>query len=254
MAWKVIVDSTRNMHMPRYTPECLEIAQAWPPRARARSDKARATGTALRVFVSPWIERYLGRAHPITPIVWFGPFIGFAAYRAFERPSVRPAAAMLFFLGWFTWSLMEYVLHRFVFHMPAHTPRQRLRAFLMHGYHHEFPDDPMRLVAPPLMSWPIAIVVGTAYYWIVGRNQWIFLFAGTATGYIAYDWIHYYTHHFRPTRGIGKWLRSYHMLHHFSDDQRTRIGVSSPLWDLVFGTYRPVPRRAHVRRDSRRPA
>jgi sterol desaturase/sphingolipid hydroxylase (fatty acid hydroxylase superfamily) len=196
----------------------------------------------LRVFASPWIERTVGRAHPITPIVWFGPFIGWAVFRAIATSDLRLSALMLFASGWLVWSLLEYLLHRFVFHMGAHTPKQRLRAFLLHGYHHEFPDDAMRLVAPPLMSWPIALVVGLAYYALLGSTKWIFLFAGTAVGYIAYDWIHFYTHHFRPRRGIGKWLRSYHMLHHFGE-QGTRFGVSSPLWDFVFGTYRPVPHR-----------
>jgi sterol desaturase/sphingolipid hydroxylase (fatty acid hydroxylase superfamily) len=228
---------------PRYTLECLETAHAWPPDGRSRSDKARATGKSIRVFESAWIESILGRAHPITPIVWFGPFIGWAAYRAFDRPGLRASAVMLWAVGWFVWSLMEYLLHRFVFHMGAHTPEQRLRAFLMHGYHHEFPDDAMRLVAPPLMSWPLGLIVGLASYGILGPTLWIFFFAGAATGYIAYDWIHYYTHHFRPKRGIGKWLRSYHMLHHF-DERGSRFGVSSPLWDLVFGTYQPVTRRA----------
>src|SRR5262245_31874746 len=113
------------MHGPRYTLECLETAQAWPPEGQPRSDKARATGKSMRVFVSPWIESVLGRAHPITPIVWYGPFIGWAAYRALERPELRLAAVTLFALGWLTWSLMEYLLHRFVFHMAANTPRQK---------------------------------------------------------------------------------------------------------------------------------
>ena len=226
----------------RYTLDCLETAQAWPPEGKPRSDKARAIGQSMRVFASPWVDGVLGQAHPITPIVWFGPFIGWAAYRAITRPDLRLSALALFAAGWLAWSLLEYLLHRFVFHMAAHTPRQRFRAFLIHGYHHEFPDDAMRLVAPPLMSWPIAIVVGLAYYWLLGATSWIFLYAGTATGYVAYDWIHFYTHHFRPQRGIGKWLRSYHMLHHFGE-QNSRFGVSSPLWDIVFGTYEPVPRR-----------
>ena len=120
------------------------------------------------------------------------------------------------------------------------TPPERLRAFLLHGYHHEFPDDPMRLVAPPLMSWPIGVAIALILYALIGPPSWLPMFAGMSAGYLAYDWIHYYTHHFHPRRGIGKWLRSYHMLHHFQD-RESRFGVSSPLWDLVFGTYKPVP-------------
>lgn len=201
----------------------------------------------MRVFVSPVLEHVFGQAHPITPILWFGPFIAAAGYHA-ARASwhERGAAVALFFAGWLVWTLLEYLLHRFVFHMSAHTPEQRLRAFLMHGYHHEFPEDPMRLVAPPLMSWPIGVIIGLLTHWVVGPELWLYSFAGTATGYIAYDWIHYYTHHFRPTGGPGKWLRSYHMLHHFGD-RGSRFGVSSPLWDFVFGTYRSIKDVKHAR-------
>ncbi|MCA9606168.1 MAG: sterol desaturase family protein, partial [Myxococcales bacterium] len=109
--------------------------------------------------------------------------------------------------------------------------------------HHDFPNDPMRLVLPPIGIWPVAVVVG-AVYWAAftysgfGDYFWV-VFGGTALGYIAYDWLHYYTHHFNPKGGPGKWLKRYHMLHHF-DSPHHRFGITSPLWDLVFGTYMPL--------------
>jgi sterol desaturase/sphingolipid hydroxylase (fatty acid hydroxylase superfamily) len=113
----------------------------------------------------------------------------------------------------------------------------------VHGYHHVFPDDKNRLVAPPLMSWPLAGIFAVATHGMLPANGWLSAYAGLTVGYLAYDYIHYYTHHFRPKRGPGRWLRAYHMLHHF-DDRRSRFGVSSPLWDVVFRTYQPV-RRVH---------
>jgi sterol desaturase/sphingolipid hydroxylase (fatty acid hydroxylase superfamily) len=155
------------------------------------------------------------------------------------------------------WSLVEYVLHRFIFHMDARTRKQRLRAFLMHGYHHEYPNDKLRLVAPPLMSWPIGLVLAAMSRWLLGSDNWLPFYAGIAIGYLAYDYVHYYSHHFRPKRGLGKWLRAYHMLHHY-ESRESRFGVSSPLWDFVFGTYQPVRRddaaggksRPHARQAS----
>jgi len=150
----------------------------------------------------------------------------------------------LFIGGWLVFTLMEYLLHRFLFHASAHTPDQKFRSFMVHGYHHEFPNDKLRLVAPPLMSWPIAAVMIFIYRATMGPNMWI-MFAGTATGYVAYDWIHYYTHHFRPSNAVGRWLKAYHLQHHFDDTHgEGRYGVSSPLWDFVFGTYRPLKRAA----------
>src|SRR4029079_19649158 len=126
-AWHEKCEHTRidMMHGGRYTPECLQIAQAWPPERVPRSNEARVTGKSLRVFRSPWIERTVSRAHPITPIIWFGPFIGWAVFRAIATLDLRLSAVALFAAGWLVWSLLEYLLHRFVFHMGAHTPEQR---------------------------------------------------------------------------------------------------------------------------------
>jgi sterol desaturase/sphingolipid hydroxylase (fatty acid hydroxylase superfamily) len=227
-----------------YTDDCLDWALGLSTAKRTGRSRPRS----IRVFRSTIVEEVFARAHPITPIVWFGPVIAFAGYRAMKAgPAAAAVAFALFVVGWLLWTLLEYGLHRYLFHMTAHSPRARLRAFLMHGYHHEFPDDPMRLVAPPLMSWPIAAVIALLYLLVLGPQHALSLFAGTTAGYIAYDWIHYYTHHFRPRRGLGKWLRDYHMLHHF-DDGGGRFGISSPLWDWVFGTYRPLRRTQALKR------
>jgi sterol desaturase/sphingolipid hydroxylase (fatty acid hydroxylase superfamily) len=228
------------MRLLRHTQACLDAAQRWPPDGRPWSGGGRARPKSIAVFESTFVDRFFARALPISPIFWVGPVLIVTAVRVAHGPMRGTVAMLLFAAGWLAWSFLEYLLHRFIFHMGARTPSERLRAFMLHGYHHEFPDDPMRLVAPPLMSWPIGIAVAALLYALIGPPHWLPMFAGMATGYLAYDWIHYYTHHFHPRRGIGKWLRSYHMLHHFQD-RESRFGVSSPLWDLVFGTYKPVP-------------
>ncbi len=146
---------------------------------------------------------------------------------------------MLFF------TFFEYGLHRVVFHglirLAERDARFRFTAFMAHGYHHEFPNDGARLVMPPLISWPLALIFAGIYRLLLGPANWVPLLAGTMTGYIAYDWVHYYTHHFHPTTRLGKWLRAYHLRHHFQD-HNAFFGISTPLWDLVFGTYRsPLP-------------
>jgi sterol desaturase/sphingolipid hydroxylase (fatty acid hydroxylase superfamily) len=224
----------------RYTRECLDVAEKWPPPRDRPSQSSGKAGASIPVFEERWFERFFARAHPLTPIVWFAPIVAFALFDAVKAGRrVELVTLPLVLGGWLTWSLAEYALHRFVFHMAAHTPRERLRAFLMHGYHHVYPSDRMRLVAPPLMSWPLACVVAVVIRQALGPAHWLPFFAGIVLGYLAYDYVHYYTHHFRPRRGMGKWLRSYHMLHHH-DDRGSRFGVSSPLWDIVFRTYEPV--------------
>ena len=140
-------------------------------------------------------------------------------------------------LGFLAWTLIEYLLHRFVFHLvPEPTFESKLKQFMVHGYHHEFPNDRMRLVAPLLLSVPIGAVVARGV--LPARRALLtgcMIFAGTVLGYITYDWVHYYTHHFRPTTRLGKFLRRYHMEHHYKDSG-SHFGISSPLWDWVFGT------------------
>lgn len=194
--------------------------------------------SALRVYVSGFIERGFATSHPILPGVWFGGFIVYALALPLLDARVGLARGWsLFALGVLIWTLLEYVLHRWVFHMrPGPSFGSKMRQFMMHGYHHEFPNDRMRLVAPPLMSWPLAAVIAILYRGILGPVTWWTLFGGTCAGYLAYDWIHYYTHHFRPTSAVGKYLRRNHMVHHYRNSERNH-GISSPLWDFVFRTY-----------------
>lgn len=221
------------MPLDLYTPECLEAAQGRIPRL---PDGSRPKG--LRVFKSQVLEVF-GLAHPITPALWWGPFVVYGAYVAITRMS--PARGLAYVaLGLLAWTLFEYVLHRFIFHMPAHDDAGRFRRFMLHWYHHEFPNDRLRLLAPPMMSWTIAPVVWGLWRLAMGPVAVWPAFAGTAIGYLAYDYIHFYTHHAKPRNPIGKWLRAYHLQHHHSEQDETRFGVSSPLWDFVFGTYRPV--------------
>jgi sterol desaturase/sphingolipid hydroxylase (fatty acid hydroxylase superfamily) len=106
---------------------------------------------------------------------------------------------------------------------------------MLHGYHHDYPNDPGRLVAPPVLSWPIAICTFIVQLSLFG--SWSMpLFAGTCLGYLGYDWVHYYTHHARPKTKVGKFIRRFHLEHHYRNALE-QYGISSPLWDLVFRTW-----------------
>lgn len=231
----------------RLTDECRAVASAW-----TFDDLAPAKARSLRVFRHEIVERVLARAHPITPIVWFGPVAVWAALRAAEDGLALVEIVALFAAGWLLWSFLEYWLHRLVFHRAPTDVQGRVRSFLVHGYHHKYPNDRLRLVAPPMMSWPLGVVVAALCRLALGELRWAPVFAGVALGYVAYDWIHYYAHHFRPRGAIGRFLRAYHLRHHH-EHAASRFGVSSPLWDLVFGTYAPPDRRALGRRSASRP-
>jgi len=150
------------MPLLRYTKECLDAAQGkWPASgdwAGEDAEKRKDRPKTIRVFENDFIEKVFARSHPILPIVWFGPFIAYGLYDGVRIGGALQAAG-LFVVGLLVWTFLEYLLHRFLFHMTARTPEERFRSFMVHGYHHEFPNDKLRLVAPPLMSWPIAAVM-----------------------------------------------------------------------------------------------
>jgi sterol desaturase/sphingolipid hydroxylase (fatty acid hydroxylase superfamily) len=111
---------------------------------------------------------------------------------------------------------------------------------MIHGVHHDHPNDPKRLVMPPSASVPLALVFALIFYVVLGAHWWMPFTAGFLAGYLAYDMIHYHVHHHKPRTRVGRRLRELHMRHHFQDHERG-FGVSAPYWDHVFGT--PPERR-----------
>ncbi len=108
--------------------------------------------------------------------------------------------------------------------------------WIIHGIHHEHPNDPLRLVMPPAVSIPLGALVFGVLYLMFGKHYAPGVGAGFFAGYLVYDMLHYYVHHFRPHSRIGRVLRERHMRHHFQDDTKG-FGISAPYWDEVsFGS------------------
>jgi sterol desaturase/sphingolipid hydroxylase (fatty acid hydroxylase superfamily) len=176
----------------------------------------------------------LSRVHPVVPLLIFLP--GIAALEAWGISKVSVLLSLALLIGGYAlWTLFEYWLHRLVFHFePDHGIGARLH-WIIHGVHHDHPNDPMRLVMPPSVSIPLGAGVFGLLYLIFGERYAPGIGAGFFLGYIVYDMMHYYLHHFRPRGPIGRLLRERHMRHHFQDDTRG-FGISAPYWDEVFGT------------------
>ncbi len=226
-----------------YSEECIEAAARWQGISAKPDSESRRQREGIRIFRNPVLETGLTKAPPVLPWIWSVPLIVFGLYRGIFTGRAGLAATLgLFVAGILLWTLIEYLLHRFLFHFRPKGDRVKMFFFLAHGYHHEFPGDRMRLVAPPLMFVTLALIFGVLYRVAFGGSYWAQLFAGTVTGYLGYDCVHYYTHHATPRSRVGKYLRSYHLLHHFQDSDN-RYGISTPLWDLVFGTFRGLGRR-----------
>ena len=191
-----------------------------------------------RMFSIDWVEKYFSRVRPWHVVAIWVPFATWMGYRAFTFGSESVLSFAAFFaLGVLAWTLLEYFLHRFVFHFEPDekSPVQRDLSFLIHGIHHDYPWDADRLVMPPIVSALIAVLLWLLAKWALGAHLHA-AFAGLVIGYVWYDLTHYYLHHAVPTTAFGKWLRKYHLVHHFKTPE-VRYGITTPLWDLVFGTY-----------------
>jgi dihydroceramide fatty acyl 2-hydroxylase len=185
------------------------------------------------MFESDLLDR-LSRVHPaVVPLIFIPAIVVFFVRGAPEVSS--GATVALVAGGWLFWTLMEYWIHRLVFHFePESGPGARFH-WIIHGVHHDHPNDPLRLVMPPSVSVPLAAGFFGLFVLTMGSAKGSVFAAGFFLGYLVYDMAHYYLHHFTPKTRFGKVMRELHMRHHFQDDTRG-FGISAPFWDYVFGT------------------
>lgn len=190
---------------------------------------------SIQVFKNPFLEKFT-HVHPITPFLFWVPVVFFLLWRSVYVHNVAAIElASLSLIALVAWTFVEYFLHRFAFHYEGESVWAQKLHFLIHGLHHDDPNDPTRLVMPPVASVAIASVLFPLFRLFMGPVWVEPFFACFVVGYLIYDYTHFAVHHFRPVTRFGKMLKHHHMQHHFVDPN-SRFGVSSPLWDLVFGT------------------
>ena len=199
------------------------------------------SATPIRLFRSDFLEFFTHISPLVVLIIWLPVAVFFLLRPLLAQPAGFPLFVPLgVLIGLFVWTFAEYTMHRFVFHYRPRSPWQERVTFLFHGIHHAQPQCKTRLVMPPAVSIPMALVFYGIFYALValglGSPAWVDpLFAGFILGYLAYDMIHYATHHFAMRSGALKFLKRHHMAHHYKTPNQ-RFGVSSPLWDVVFNT------------------
>ncbi len=188
----------------------------------------------IRLFKNKLLER-LSRISPQTVLAVYLPIIVFSVWKSFAIGVSPLVFGVLFLSGVIFWTLLEFVLHRYAFHFfPVGDFQVRVQ-FLFHGVHHQYPNDKDRLVMPVTLSLLITALLFLLFSVIFGEFVWGF-FVGVTLGYLAYDMTHYSIHHIRAPRNVYlKRLWKHHMDHHYRDTNKA-YGVSSALWDHVFGT------------------
>ncbi|NXX03314.1 FA2H hydroxylase, partial [Larus smithsonianus] len=212
----------------------------------------------IRLFHSDILEYFSKTAWYVVFMVWAPVvlYLSWVSYTSLAQGNTRLFSSFtteysipvhkyyfpfIFLLGMFLWSLLEYLIHRFVFHMkpPASNYYLITLHFLLHGQHHKSPFDSSRLVFPPV---PASLVMAFFYgilQLMLPQVLGLSVFVGGLCGYVIYDMMHYYLHYGSPKKGTYLYgLKAYHVKHHF-EHQKSGFGISTRFWDHPFRTLIP---------------
>ncbi|XP_055630429.1 uncharacterized protein LOC129771111 [Toxorhynchites rutilus septentrionalis] len=199
----------------------------------------------LRLFGPVWLENLTKTPWWVVPAFWVPSIVYIIHLGVRELVSKHSkeisitdhfttTVAYCLAFGAIAWTLLEYSLHRWVFHLdPRENKYLHVFHFLLHGLHHKVPFDQYRLVFPPV---PAVLLAGLFYQpvrFLLPHPQLVL--AGGLIGYLSYDMIHYYIHYGSPRGGHLYHMKRYHYQHHFVHHD-LGFGISSALWDNIFGT------------------
>lgn len=139
-------------------------------------------------------------------------------------------AALLGVLGW---SLAEYCIHRWL----GHDKRFIRNIFgKEHTAHHSrgnyFAPSWKKAIAA---AFGAAILIGPALAVAETANAIAFV-TGFVGFYLTYEILHRLEHVWQGVGPYARWARRHHFHHHFHAPDKNH-GVTSPIWDWVFGTY-----------------
>ncbi|UNI16662.1 4-hydroxysphinganine ceramide fatty acyl 2-hydroxylase [Purpureocillium takamizusanense] len=204
--------------------------QVHRPRHYKGGDSAPLFGNFLEPLTkTPWW---------MVPTIWL-PCVCYGVYLANQGHESPLITAAYWVFGVLLWTLIEYCMHRFLFHIDDYLPDNRVGItahFLLHGIHHYLPMDKYRLVMPPVLFVVLATPFWKLYQFVFAYNWYVgtAVYCGSVFGYICYDLTHYFLHHENPSLWFGR-LKKYHLQHHFLDYD-LGFGVTSKFWDTIFST------------------
>lgn len=136
-------------------------------------------------------------------------------------------------MGAFTWTFLEYVIHRWL----GHDRRFRGNPFGVEHVRHHIEGDYFAPSYKKLIAALIAAaLVSVPAVSILGKTTGLAYVAGLIGFYSLYEIIHRLEHVHAGFGAYGRWARRHHFTHHFTDARKNH-GVTTPIWDYVFGTY-----------------
>lgn len=193
-----------------------------------------------RIFKNSLLEYLTKAPSPVSATIYIILLLGLLYYGYTIGAVQSLLVGVVIFVGaMFFWTLFEYFYHRYINHLDEHFPNSKLAAriaYILHGIHHEYPRDRKRLIMPPVPGLLISAILIFGYWILLGNAMFVFM-PGFMTGYLLYTYIHIRVHKPNVPSFLMKQYR-HHALHHYKYPQ-TAFGVSTTLWDRVFGTMPP---------------
>jgi sterol desaturase/sphingolipid hydroxylase (fatty acid hydroxylase superfamily) len=192
------------------------------------------------MFESDFFE-FFSKVHPVVPFALWIPIVTGVAGYGLSSGTTQPRDLLLWSpLGFVSWQLMEYFVHKKLFHWQGIGPISRRFHDIVHGFHHKYPDDPDRLVMPVAVSLGLGGLIGVLAYLVHRPAATLPWWCGLVSGYLSYDFMHWSTHFRRPLTRWGKAMRAHHMAHHFADID-SNFGISHRYVDRLMGTLKKRP-------------
>jgi len=222
---------------------------------------------SARLFGPAYLECFTKTAWYVVPTFWL-PIVAYLFVRsAMQFDAPRPAFSFshpasnipsldavisvssrawsltfaCFLVGNLIWTLLEYGFHRFLFHVDGllpDTPAFLTIHFLIHGVHHYLPMDRLRLVMPPPLFAALSFPMTRLAYFLFPVNMANGIISGGFAFYVLYDCMHYALHHTKLPQYMRE-MKKYHLAHHYKNFD-LGFGVTSKIWDVVFGTVNPI--------------
>ena len=182
----------------------------------------------VRAMGSSRFNYWFGYVANVTLVLWLASH-GVLGANALPWPQVAFYSA----LGLFTWTFMEYALHRYVYH--------EVHSFLSvgHNLHHQ---EPKELIGVPwYLTTAVLLALYAALTQVFAANATGLVMGFTWLGYVGYCLLHHGSHHWRFQVPHLRAMKRHHQLHHAFPN--TNWGFTTSLWDRVFGTYKaPRPK------------
>ncbi len=206
-----------------------------------------ASNESPRMFKNNFLDK-LSRANPIIVPIVYVPVISYFLYLGFTYGVGILAAIGAMAAGIIFWTMFEYFLHRYVFHWDLDNAFGRGFHFFVHGVHHDYPNDELRLVMPPGASITLAILMYWIFYGVVvgligaGMGFFSVFYASFVFGYLVYDMMHYSTHYYNFKWKWFQTIKRSHLDHHYVDHDKG-FGLSNVFWDKVFNTEQESVKR-----------